>query len=195
MKKQLLITFTILGSLFHSYSLAQEVDNDLFNLCSKFPLNSKCKDYETPISLENRSGEQAKCIFSGQEKPEKCKVNVTDSSLEFYTETGEKLDILEEAKDTKELTIPFSAIKSFSYSEKKKTDVGAVLAFGVWGLFAKQKTSTFNFDLEPKEKIRGEGEIAIPKQAVFLVKRSTGREIRQNLEQQIGIAAEILDID
>lgn len=195
MKKQLLITFTILGSLFHSYSLAQELDNDLFNLCSKFPLNSKCKDYEAPIPLKNRSGEQAQCLFSGQEKPEKCRVNITDSSLDFYTETGEGLNVLEGAKDTTELTIPLTAIKSFSYSERKKTDVGAVLAFGVWGLFAKKKTSTFNFRLEPKEETTEAEKIIIPQQAVFMIKRSIGREIRQNLEQEIGIAAEILDID
>ena len=195
MKKQLLITLTILGSLFHSYSFAQEIDNDLFNLCSKFPLNSKCKNYEAPIPLENRVGEQAQCLFSGQEKPEKCKVNITDSSLEFYTETGEGLNVLEGDKDTQELIIPLTAIESFSYSEKKKTDVGAVLALGVWGLFAQKKTSTFNFRLEPKEEIIEEGESAIPNQAVFLIKRSTGREMRQNLEQQIGMAAEILDID
>lgn len=172
------------------FTKADEVD--LFSLCSKFPHNSKCKGYEAPVSLKNRPGDKAKCFLSSQEKPEKCKVNITDKSLIFYMETGDGLDVLEDAKNTKDLVIPLTTIQSFSYSEKNKTDIGAVLAFGVWGLLSKKKTSTFNFLLEPQEET---DEKAIPKQAVFIVKRSVGREIRQNLEKRTGLTAEFLDIE
>ncbi|MDJ0633549.1 MAG: hypothetical protein QNJ34_10210 [Xenococcaceae cyanobacterium MO_188.B29] len=192
MKKQLLTTTMIVASLFPTYSVAQETEMDLFNLCSKFPLNSKCKGYEAPISLKSRPGEQAQCIVSGQEKAEKCKVNITDESLKFYMETGKELSILDDSKDTKELVIPLTVVDSFSYSEKKKTDIGAVLALGVWGLFAKKKTSTFNFRLEPQEEAE---EKIIPQQVVFVVQRKLGREMRENLEEKIGVPAEILDID
>ena len=192
MKKQLLTTTLILASLFPPYSVAQETEIDLFNLCSKFPLNSKCKGYEAPISLKIRPGDQAQCIVSGQEKAEKCKVNITDDSLKFYMETGKELTVLDDSKDTKELVITLTVVESFSYSEKKKTDIGAVLALGVWGLFAKKKTSTFNFRLEPQEEAE---EKTIPKQVVFVVPRKVGREMRENLEEKIGVPAEILDID
>ncbi|MGD1872944.1 MAG: hypothetical protein ACFB02_07810 [Mastigocoleus sp.] len=48
---------------------AQEVDN-LQSLCSKFPSNSQCKTYKASenISLDNRPGKKAKCLFSGDEK-------------------------------------------------------------------------------------------------------------------------------
>lgn len=192
MQKQLLTAVIITVSLFSNSSLVQGSETDIYNLCSKFPLNSKCKGYEAPIPLKSRPGNKAQCLFSSQEKPEKCKVNITDELITFYLETGEGLAILDNDKDTKELIVPLTTIQSFSYSEKKKTDIGAVLAFGVWGLFAKKKTSTFNFRLKPEETNE---ETIIPKQAVFLVQRNLGREMRQNIEEKIGLAAEILDIE
>ena len=36
---------------------------DLFQLCSKFPFNSRCEGYDAPIPLDNRLGEEAKCLL------------------------------------------------------------------------------------------------------------------------------------
>lgn len=179
--------------------LAQaESGEELFTLCSKFPFNSKCKGYKAPISLENRSGEKAQCLTSSQEETEKCKVNVTEESITFYLETGDGLSTLEGEKDTKELVVPLTAIKSFSYSEKNKTNIGSVLAFGVWGLLSKKKTSTFNFRLEAtktSEITEKKEQNVIPQQVVFAVKRDVGRKTRQFLEEIIGQPAELLDIE
>lgn len=194
------ILFTTQFSLATNLVQAKAGD-DLFSLCSKFPYNSKCKGYEAPIPLENRSGEKAQCLTSSQEKTEKCKVNITEESMTFYLETGDGLSTLEGAKDTTELIIPLTAVKSFSYSEKNKTNIGAVLAFGVWGLLSKKKTSTFNFRLETQEMQETQEtqetpeETVIPQQAVFAVKRDVGRKTRRFLEETIGQPAELLDID
>ena len=109
-------------------------------ICCKFPFNSECKGYKAtvPVSLDTRPGKKAKCLFSGDEKGKSCKVDVTNEQVKFYLEFGKGLDALEVEKNTKEVIIPMKTIKSFSYSEKKKIDVGAALAFGVWGLLAKR---------------------------------------------------------
>lgn len=190
-----LLAFSILFSTQFALStniVKAEDGNDLFNLCSKFPHNSKCQGYEAPIPLENRSGNQAKCLISDREEVEDCKINLTEKSVTFYLETGDDLNILDGQKDTKEIVILLTAIKSFTYSERKKTDTGMVLAFGVFGLLSKKKTATFNLLLEPSQETE---ENILPKQVIFVTQRDLGREIRQSLEEKTNLNAEVLDLD
>ena len=191
--KTYLLAFSILLStqLIATNTAKAEDGNDLYNLCSKFPYNSKCEGYEAPIALKDRLGEDAQCLITGQEEAENCKVNLQDESVTFYLETGEGLDILEDQKDTQEIVIPLTAIESFTYSERKRIDTGAVLAFGVWGLLSKKKTATFNLNLEPTQE---EDENSLPKQAAFITKRSTGQQIRQSLEEKTNLEADVLDL-
>ena len=195
--------FRAIGTILLSLSLivpmeltqANEADR-LFSLCSKFTYNSKCKNYQAPIPLKSRSGEEALCLFPNQEEAEKCQVLLTEELLTFYVETGQELTVLEGAKNTQESIFPISAIESFSYSEKKKTDIGAVIAFGLWGLLAQKKTSTFNIYFEPTETTEEVNTTEkSPKKALFVVKRKIGREMRQNLEQKTNLVADILDIE
>lgn len=174
---------------------ASEAD-ELFSLCSKFPYNSKCKDYTLPIPLKNRSGEEALCLLGNQEESEKCKVLLTEELLTFYVETGKGINVLDGAKDTKEIAFPLNAIESFSYSEKKKTDVGAVIAFGLLGLLSQKKTSTFNIhfnQIERTEEVKTTE--LLPLRAIFVVKRNMGRTIRKDIEQKTNLVADILDIE
>ena len=79
-------------------------------------------------------------------------------------------------------------IKSLSYSEKSKIDVGAVLALGVWGLLAKKKRSTIAIRYQDEAE-------ASQKQVMFVTGRKKGRKIRQKLEQQTGLAADFFNVD
>ncbi len=167
---------------------AGEADK-LYNLCSKFPYNSRCEGYEVPVSLENRSGKKAKCLLSTNEKTKDCKVNITDNQLTFYVETGDNMTVLDGEKNTKQVSIPFKTIKSLSYSEKKKTDVGAVIAFGLWGLLAKKKTSTISI------RFQEELEETRQQQVIFVTRRSIGRKMRQDLEEKTGVVVDLLDIN
>ena len=174
---------------------ASEVD-ELFSFCSRFPHNSKCKDYTAPIPLNNRSGEEVSCLLGNQEELEKCKVLLTEKLLTFYVETGKGINVLDGAKDTKEVTFPLDALESLSYSEKKKTDVGAVIAFGLFGLLSKKKTSTFNIhfkQIETTEEVKTTE--LLPRRAIFIVKRKIGRVIRKDIEQKTNLVADILDIE
>ena len=168
---------------------AQEID-DLQSFCSKFPFNSECKGYKAtaPISLDTRPGKKAKCLFSGDEKGKSCKVDVTNDLVKLYFETGKGLDVLDGEKGTKEVVIPMKTIKSLSYSEKSKIDVGAVLALGVWGLLAKRKRSTIAIRYQEEAE-------ASQKQVMFVTGRKKGRKIRQKLEQQTGLAADFFNVD
>lgn len=171
----------------------EETGEERYSLCSKFPNNSKCEGFTAPVSLKTRSGEKGQCITSNLEESEKCKIDITEESITLYMETGDKLTVLEEAKDTSEIIIPLDLVKSFTYSEENKINVGAVLASGVWGLLSKKKTSTFNVRLD-KEKEATEENI-LPKQVVFAVKRGVGKETRKFLEEQLDQPAELLDLD
>ena len=61
MKKIFVTATLVFSSLLAHSTLAQEAETDLFNLCSKFPQNSKCKNFDAPMALENRDGEKASC--------------------------------------------------------------------------------------------------------------------------------------
>ncbi|MEM9922450.1 MAG: hypothetical protein AAF915_01625 [Cyanobacteria bacterium P01_D01_bin.50] len=163
---------------------------DRQSFCSKFPFNSECEGYKAtgPVSLDTRPGKKAKCLFSGDEKGKSCKVDVTNEQIKFYFEIGKGLDVLEGEKNTKEVIIPMKTIKSFSYSEKKKIDVGAVLALGVWGLLAKRKRSTIAIRYQEQAE-------APQKQVVFVTGRKNGRKIRPQLELQTGLVADILEVN
>ncbi|MBE9042345.1 hypothetical protein IQ235_16350, partial [Oscillatoriales cyanobacterium LEGE 11467] len=65
--------------LFPTAIIAQEEElspTERFNLCSAFPLNSRCEGYTAPVSLKQRPGKEMVCHFNSgtTEKTGKCKV-------------------------------------------------------------------------------------------------------------------------
>ena len=169
---------------------AQALEGErLYRLCAKFPLNSQCQGYVRPIALKERPGSEAKCLMSGEDKPSDCKISLSESQVSVFTEYGKKLAVLEDARDTKETTISEEQIQSIYYSESSKTDVGAVIAFGLPGLFAKVKKATIRIRYEPM----AEGESW--QSLVMVSKRKYGREMRSELEEITGLTAELIAID
>ncbi len=74
--------------------------------------------------------------------------------------------------------------------------MGAVIAFGLMGLLAQKKTSTFNLYFQQTETTAEVTTAAkLPKRAIFVIKRKIGREMRQELEQKTNLVADILDIE
>jgi len=89
MKSQkLLIAGVLASSLIALPSVAenQEIDRELYQLCSQFPLNSRCAGIKIPIPLDARKGEEVVCNFhtGKKRKTEKCKIATTDRSLTIY---------------------------------------------------------------------------------------------------------------
>lgn len=122
----LLIMFAITGK----YSLAEENAQEIYNFCSKFPLNSRCEGIGKPISLKDRNGKEVICNFTfnpgmfkqlqrnsvlddvlglknlGVKQPGGCKLLTSnDGSLTIYQEQGEKIELLEDRKTTSETKI------------------------------------------------------------------------------------------
>lgn len=111
MKKILLTTTLVLSSLLSSSSLAQE-EVDRFTLCSKFPQNSKCENFEAPILLKDRTGEEASCqMFVGDfQKNAACKIDLKNNTLTFYQEQGDKIEQLDNQRLSIEYNIPLDRI-------------------------------------------------------------------------------------
>lgn len=93
-------------------SLAQttETSNELYKLCSKFPHNTKCKGIEVPIPLQERRGEKINCNFifdPGEFKQAgKCKIIANkNGGITVYQEQGDKIEILEDKRNTTEINI------------------------------------------------------------------------------------------
>lgn len=65
---------------------------DLYQLCSSFPLNSKCKGYEAPIPLDKREGKTGDCTLKNNEGESRgiCKIAVNEAGITIYQEIGKE---------------------------------------------------------------------------------------------------------
>lgn len=117
-------------------SQAKEQEVDIYNLCSKFPHNSRCKGYTIPISLEKRAGDKGECytVFDNTKQTGSCKIVVTQDRLEVYLEEGKKLDVLDNQRATREITIPYNQVVSVDYLESHKDNRAAFVSYGLIGV-------------------------------------------------------------
>lgn len=172
---------------------------ELYQLCSSFPLNSQCKDYEAPVPLDNRSGKKADCVFKNNEKEKRgaCKINVSETGITIYQETGETLEIINDKKSTRTIQIQPTSVSKIEYREDEKANVDAIVAntllLGVSGFpFNTRKkiseiqlnyTSITPQDTSPEQQ-------NVDSLRIF-VGRGTGREMRSQLEKITGLQAEL----
>ncbi|MGK7916150.1 MAG: pentapeptide repeat-containing protein [Prochloraceae cyanobacterium] len=138
-------------------TVGEDREIDLYSLCSKFPHNSRCKGYQPPIALKNRPGDEGKCSFlsgvSGQiNQFSKCKVNFTENQLAVYLEEGKRLEILDDKRTTREITIPLSNIASFNYFESEKDNSPGTMAGAGFGLIGGLIGAAF-YDLQQFSEI------------------------------------------
>ncbi len=115
MKLKLFSPLLILTSLlFASPNYAQTEMNirELYNLCSKFPLNSGCQGRNIPIFLADRPGDEGKCqlLSSKDSALEPCKVVINNEGLTVYIEIGSAIAELDNQRATLEIKIPFQNI-------------------------------------------------------------------------------------
>ncbi|MBE7385686.1 MAG: pentapeptide repeat-containing protein [Leptolyngbya sp. SIO1E4] len=123
-----------------TYAGASDIDAELYNLCSRFPHNSRCEGYEIPVPLENRQGNEGECLlaFGDSGQSSACKFAVNDENLILFIEEGEPLSLLGGERNTRELVIPLSHVFALSYLEYDRDDYSAAMTFGLIGaLFAR----------------------------------------------------------
>lgn len=115
------ISIALASALTAQFSLAQtaENSNELFELCSKFPNNTKCKGIEVPIPIEERSGEEVNCNFRfdpGDFNQEgECKLVFNEQGITVYQEQGDKIELLDNKRDTSETKITSDRIFITNY--------------------------------------------------------------------------------
>jgi uncharacterized protein YjbI with pentapeptide repeats len=113
----LLLTTMVLST---SSVLAQNEDmnlRELYQLCSRFPYNSRCEGLDIPIPLDERMGEEASCVLRNGLLRESgaCKVAIANHQLILYIETGERVEFLDNRRGTLEITIPMDQIFAQNY--------------------------------------------------------------------------------
>jgi uncharacterized protein YjbI with pentapeptide repeats len=96
---------------------------ELYQLCSRSPLNSRCAGQNIPIPLSARIGESSNCVlYTGKNKEASpCKLVQTDKGLTIYVETGEPIKLLDNRRGTKAVTVVGDRIFALNYQIWDKT--------------------------------------------------------------------------
>ncbi|GAB1542511.1 hypothetical protein NUACC21_51850 [Scytonema sp. NUACC21] len=118
-------------------SQAENREQEFYNLCSKFPHNSRCQGYDVPVPLENRPGDRGECSVLSDDierTSSSCKVAITSARLVAYLEKGKELEVLGNKRDTQEVTISYGQIVSMDYLEFHKDNFEVSSGFGLLGL-------------------------------------------------------------
>ncbi|NEO34340.1 MAG: pentapeptide repeat-containing protein [Symploca sp. SIO3C6] len=111
MRIRIILVALWLSQVFSVGSHAQETNpNELYNFCSRFPLNPKCQGVDISPALENLAGELVDCSLALGDFQEfqKCKVLVTNEELTVYIEYG---------PGSKKMNFPLSRVFAIKYSE------------------------------------------------------------------------------
>ncbi|MEQ8973995.1 MAG: hypothetical protein RIE73_26835 [Coleofasciculus sp. C1-SOL-03] len=166
---------------------------DLYTLCTKFPLNSRCEGYEPPVSLKQRSGHEGICaLISGEtDLSGKCKISLTEGVITAYIEQGDRLAVLDDERPTQEITVAASDVATLTYQEGKKANVGRIigntLLFGVLGAIFTKPDQIAQIEVG----FTGESDPATTQVLTLVTERELGLTLRTNLERLTGIFAEI----
>ena len=126
LKIKSLITALIVPSLLISPIAVHSQDanqRELYQLCSRSPLNSRCAGQNIPIPLSARLGESGHCILTTDNvsKGSACKIAKTEAGLKLYLETGDPVKLLDDQRGTKELTLESDRIFALNYQIWGKT--------------------------------------------------------------------------
>ncbi len=169
---------------------AHALDSEkLYQLCSRFPLNSQCKDYQVPIALDNRAGKTGDCIFKNNEVESRgnCKIVVNDAGITIYQETGTTLKVIDDKKSTRTVQITPASVTAIQYREDTRDNTEGrivnTILFGIGGLFTPdQKVSEIEINYTsttPQDTSQGQSVNSLK----VIVGRQTGRELRSQLEK------------
>ncbi|MFB2976917.1 hypothetical protein [Microseira sp. BLCC-F43] len=165
---------------------------DIYTLCSKFPLNSRCQGYQIPVPLEERSGDLGECSLKTGEttKEGDCKVLLTEQKITIYMEEGEELEILQGQKTTREYNISIKDITALSYKKESRTPtsrrVRNFLLFGVLGAALTRPDKLAQIDIGFTDSSPNQ---PVANTLTLLLKRDTGTTLKDQLVQLTGITA------
>ncbi len=158
-----------------------------FNLCSAFPLNSRCEGYTAPVALKQRSGNEGVCKMQvgATETAGRCKILLTNELITVFVEEGDKLSLLDDERDTREISVGVGDVANLSYRETKKIDIVEFLFITWLEVFRPDKFSeiTINFAETAQSDVSS---------VTFITDREMGINIKSYLERSTGLFANIL---
>jgi hypothetical protein len=170
-------------------TLAEEEEmnpRERYELCSVFPLNSRCEGYTAPLSLKQRPGNAAACkLQTGEiELKGSCKIVPAEGLVTVYVEEGEKLEILDDRKATREITVPATSVSNLRYRETSKIDIAEVLFITWLSVFKPDKFSEI-------EIVFTDATQTTPSTLTLVTDRDLGLNLKTQLERSTGRFAEI----
>ena len=185
----------LLPSLLFPTSVIAEEElsaRERFNLCSAFPLNSRCEGYTAPVALKQRPGKEMVCHFNSgtTERTGKCKLDIDEGRMTVYQEYGEKMDLLDDRRDTKTIEVLVPDVSSLQYRETTESDlgetIGLTLLFGLPGflLSSPDKFAEISVEYIPE----GQNSSVV----MLIVERDDGPNLKNALEQLTGLEAKII---
>lgn len=182
-------TLAISSCWYVSPTRAEEEDlsaAERFRLCTAFPLNSRCEGYTPPVALKQRPGNEAICqVRAGEtETAGNCKIVLTDDRITVYVEYGEKLELLDDKPDTREISMAVGDVSNLRYRETSKIDIAEVLLITWLAIFKPDKFS----EIEIVVAETAQSEIS---SLTLVTDRELGMNLRTNLERLTGRFAEI----
>ncbi|MEM8505659.1 MAG: hypothetical protein AAF716_21210 [Cyanobacteria bacterium P01_D01_bin.1] len=83
-------------------------ENTLYTLCENYPHNSRCRDWEPVVTLEDRPGTKAQCRVAPIEAKLSigCKINFADDNVIVYVERESVIQALCGIRPTLTVSIP-----------------------------------------------------------------------------------------
>ncbi|MGB3238841.1 MAG: hypothetical protein WBB29_11125 [Geitlerinemataceae cyanobacterium] len=157
-----------------------------FRLCTAFPLNSRCEGYTPPVALKQRPGNEAICqvLVGSIETAGNCKIVLTDETITIFVEEGEKLALLDDKRNTREIGIAVSDVSNLRYRETSKIDIAEVLFVTWFALFRPDKFSEIEIAFTDNTH-SGYSSVTV------ITDRELGMNLRTHVERSTGLFADI----
>ncbi|BAZ06472.1 hypothetical protein [Calothrix sp. NIES-3974] len=146
----------------------------LHELCTTFPLNSQCQDFEA-IPLSKRGGTTANCSFNSNnvEIQGECKIQVDQEGLLIHQEAGEG--------SSRWVRITPQKFNSFVYEDIEIDNVEKTLInyflFGIAGAASTPKIKLAKIEINYNSQHRNTSTL------VVIIGRDKGSELRSQLEK------------
>ena len=94
-------------------TFAEEMDlEELYQLCSSFPFNSRCEGFDIPVILDNQPGTLVGCGFelNDRSSSSSCRILLEEDGLTVFREVGDKIEFLDDERASEAIAIPFDHI-------------------------------------------------------------------------------------
>lgn len=162
---------------------ALEITEEIYELCSRFPLNSRCEGYEVPIPLDQRDGIQVGCFLASDDsdRPADCKFLIDGDTLSVYMEQGDRLAFLDDQRSTREIVMSFDQIFVLGYLEHAR-----VALVNQWGYGSREQLGDIEIGFATQPDAGQSGFDFV----VLVMRADAGRELLPQLVQATNAQAD-----